>query len=84
MKLTRTLLVALVALFGVLSCSTVKNVRYFQDSEAGAEFAIAQANSITIGPSDKLSIVVNSKDPELAGIFNLPIYGHMAGSILSI
>ena len=83
MKLTRTLLVALVALFGVLSCSTVKNVRYFQDSEAGAEFATAQANSITIGPSDKLSIVVNSKDPELAGIFNLPIYGHMAGGSMN-
>lgn len=83
MKTFKTLILACAAIAVLASCASVKNVRYFQDSEAGSEFVLAQAKSITIGPSDKLSIIVNSKDPELAGIFNLPIYGHMAGSTMN-
>lgn len=83
MKNLKSIVLALAAVAVLASCASVKKVRYFQDATPGSEFALAQARSITIGPSDKLSIVVNSKDPELAGIFNLPIYGHMAGGTMN-
>lgn len=34
---------------------------------------------VTVLPGDKVSIVVNSKDPELADMFNLPVLTHRIG-----
>jgi polysaccharide export outer membrane protein len=40
---------------------------------------MSQSNTITARPDDKLSIVINSKDPQLADLFNLPIVTHRVG-----
>lgn len=72
-------LLAMFAVASLYSCSTMKQVEMFQDADNGAEIAMAEAREIVIGPSDRLSIVVNSKDPELAAIFNLPIISHQVG-----
>ena len=58
------------------SCSTPKNVAYFQGSENAEiiEIASAQNKAFTVQPYDKLSIVVSCKDPALAQMFNLNVF----------
>ena len=46
------------------SCSTPKEISYFQDLES--------VEGITVRPKDKISIIVNCKSPELTALFNLP------------
>ena len=60
------------------SCST-PNVAYFNDLENGQTEKLLQKMSIHLRPDDKVSIVVNSKDPKLADLFNLPVYTHRVG-----
>ncbi len=64
-----TLLVALI-LFA--SCATQKDIPYFQDAIMNSEFEYTKGSDITIKTDDMLSIVVSSKNPELAIMFNLP------------
>ena len=62
------------------SCKTPQNIRYFQDIQAGSEIILPDVPMITVQPQDKISIVVNSKDPELTSLFNLPVVAHRIGS----
>ena len=57
------------------ACSTPQ-VGYFQDIESGTIQNMPAAQIITIQPGDKLSILVSSKNPDLAYIYNLPIVSH--------
>ena len=58
------------------SCSTPKNVAYMQGAQNAEifEIAAAQTKAIKVEPFDKLSIIVTSKDPVLAQMFNLPVF----------
>ncbi|MDE6549289.1 MAG: polysaccharide biosynthesis/export family protein [Muribaculaceae bacterium] len=58
------------------SCTTPKNVGYFQGSEnAGVyEIAVVENKAIKVEPFDKLSITVTCKDPALAQMFNLLVF----------
>ncbi|MCR5473297.1 MAG: polysaccharide biosynthesis/export family protein [Prevotella sp.] len=69
--------IALVALL-FSSCAT-PNVSYFNDMGNGQTEIIQQIMDIRLRPDDKISIVVNSKDPLLADLFNLPIISHRVG-----
>lgn len=70
-----TLLLALACV--AVGCSTPKNIAYFQDSTDAKVIDITTANNqITVQPHDKLTIVVNSKDPALASLFNLNIFAN--------
>ncbi len=60
----------LVAAALVSSCSSQKRVWYLQDAAHYAPESIGDAYQIRIKPLDRLTIVVNSKDPELAAPFN--------------
>ena len=62
------------------SCKTPQNIRYFQDIQARSEIILPDVPMITVQPQDKISIVVNSKDPELTSLFNLPVVAHRIGS----
>ncbi|EKU89815.1 polysaccharide biosynthesis/export family protein [Bacteroides oleiciplenus] len=53
------------------SCNTSKEIIYFQDVEVNNPKVIAPPKDITVQPKDQISIVVSSKDPELAALFNL-------------
>ena len=71
---------ALLPVWGLLffaSCSVHKQVAYFQDVKGDTiqEIAmpVADPTPITLKPEDKISIVVNSQDPQLNPLFNLPI-----------
>lgn len=61
----------LVALFS--SCKTPKDIAYFQDLDQQVEIESQARKAITIRPDDKLQIIVTSKDPQLASLFNLPV-----------
>lgn len=54
-------------------CSTPKDIAYFQDVDTAIVAESAARRSITLRPEDKLSIIVSSKDSELAAMFNLPM-----------
>lgn len=56
----------------LVSCNTQKEIAYFQDLESSKDSSLTTSSVIRIKPEDKISIIVNSKDPELAALFNLP------------
>lgn len=66
-------------------CATPKNIAYFQDAEDAKTInaVIYENNAITVQPHDKLSIIVNSKDPELAQLFNLNVITNRTGQATS-
>lgn len=61
------------------SCSTPKNITYMQGFDNEQVQAIREQSRITVQPDDKLSIVVSSKDPALAEVFNLAIAQYKIG-----
>lgn len=85
MKFLKTFIVSVAAVVLVASCSTVKQIPYFQDVEAVESSTSNEVTTslevrpIKIKSEDKLSIIVNSKDPKLAALFNLPIYSNQFG-----
>ena len=56
----------------LVGCTTTQKVTYFQDAKAGDSKNITTLiNKIKMQPGDKLSIIVHSKDAELASPYNL-------------
>lgn len=72
-----TLLLGLVLL---ASCNTSKEILYFQDIAVNQPEAIVGARDITVQPKDQISIMVSSKDPQLAALFNLTRVQYRAGA----
>ena len=67
------LTLSVIGLILLSSCGTPKDVVYFQDLKPGSSIDIsATPLTLTIKPQDKLMIVVNSRDPQLMALFNLP------------
>ena len=64
---------AIAAAAMLVSCSAPKNITYMQGYSEGATQAVAEQRRITVQADDKLSIVVSSKDPAAAEVFNLAI-----------
>ena len=74
------------AVLGILlvSCSAQKRVWYLQDAQPFTPEQIAENGQIRIKPLDRLTIVVNSKDPELAVPFNSATsYNSLTGANVS-
>ena len=74
------------AVLGILlvSCSAQKRVWYLQDAQPFTPEQIAENGQIRIKPLDRLTIVVNSKDPELAVPFNSATsYNSLTGTNVS-
>lgn len=71
MKFCKILSLTLMVLAAV-SCSTPKEISYFQDLQPGVtELTITDPVEIKVRPKDKLSILVNSQDQKLNELFNL-------------
>lgn len=70
MKISK-LLPAFVLVLLLGSCSTPRNISYFQDVYTGTEISPAQQLDIKVKPEDKLSIIVTTQDPALSQLFNL-------------
>lgn len=64
------------------SCDVSKRITYFQDIQ---EYELASSSDeqpapeIRLRPEDKISIIVNSKVPELTALFNLPYTARILG-----
>lgn len=74
-----------VAAFSVLllaasSCTTPKDIAYFQDVTHGEMIQPLERNDIKVRPEDKLSIVVSTQDPALSSMFNLVTTQNRIGS----
>lgn len=63
----------LIAVMLLSSCKTPKDIAYMQGFDQGDVQAVVSQRRITLQPDDKVSIVVSSKDPELARVFNLSV-----------
>lgn len=71
MKRLKLLSLAFMALMAV-SCSTTREINYFQDLKPGATApAVIDSIEITLRPKDKISIIVNAQDEKLNELFNL-------------
>lgn len=64
---------AAVAAIMITSCSSNKEISYFQDLKPGQELVIANPSPIKLQPNDKISIVVSTTDARLNSLFNLPV-----------
>ena len=62
------------------SCRTAQKVIYLQDTTNHETTTIPAGGELTIQPQDRLSIIVSSKNPKLATLFNLPVVTYTAGS----
>lgn len=69
---TKNLLTCLSVTMLLSSCASVKEFSYFQDTTRGDANPVADAeSSITIKPNDRITVLVSSKDLQLAMPFNL-------------
>lgn len=79
MKNHKLLLLAF-ACFLFASCATNKKISYFQDAINADSAKIALPSpEIRLRTEDKVSIVVNSQDPEITAMFNLPYITRSVG-----
>ena len=66
------------------ACATPANIVYFQDSDNGETFIPAEVRPICLKPMDQVSIIVNSRDPQVTAMFNLPYYTYRIGEAQSV
>ena len=79
MKRSRLIILSLAALLAT-ACSAPK-IAYLEDINSGQTVQIANVKNIRILPDDKISILVNSRDPLLSNLFNLPYVTRQLGAI---
>lgn len=65
------------------SCSTPKNISYFQDVNTGTVIDPARQIDIKVRPEDKLSIIVTTQEPALSTLFNLVTTQNQVGQTTS-
>ena len=73
-----TFLMCMVVLLA--ACSAPKEVLYLQDISLIKEEPIGKSYEVIIHKDDLLAIIVNSKDPELALPFNMPLITYQIGN----
>lgn len=69
-------------LYLMSSCNVSKRITYFQDiqnQQTASSAAEQPTPEIRLRPEDKISIIVNSKVPELTALFNLPYTTRVLG-----
>lgn len=82
-SILRLMGVAVVLTAVLSSCSTPKDITYFQDVSDGSRHEVMMPKELVAEPGDKLTITVHSKDPQLAQLFNLPIASNRVGQYTS-
>lgn len=80
LSLNTSLFLIIAYLLSLCACSTPKDILYFQDLHPGeSEMTIADSLEIRVRQEDKISIIVNSRDPQLTDLFNLPYVTRQLG-----
>lgn len=68
----------------VAACSTPKNIVYFQDVYDATVLTEGKALPIRLKPMDQISVIVNTRDPQVTAMFNLPYFTHRIGETQSL
>ena len=63
------------------SCSSTKEISYFQDLTPGMETVLPDASPIKLQPNDKVTIIVSTSDTRLNALYNLPVANNRLGQI---
>lgn len=71
MKKFKSFLMICLTLMAISSCKAPENVVYLQDLEPGTAVQVQQLSLVTVKPTDKLVINVNSRDETIAALFNI-------------
>ena len=71
MKHNKSAILCASLLIALASCTTPKDVAYFQDIKTGNTTQIQHQMDIRIRPEDKIAIMVTTSDPSLSTLFNL-------------
>lgn len=66
----------LICIMIMSSCASQKHISYLQNTPNGYQQKGADNYEIRVRPDDQIAIMVNSKDPELAQMFNLPLVAY--------
>ncbi len=64
----------------ISSCASQKEISYLQGSIEGYSKTIDVPYEVKIKPDDLIAIMVNSRDAELAQMFNLPLVSYQTGT----
>ena len=81
LKLYRILAIAAIGLMAAgCSTTTYQQIDYLQDLDYEAQLNMKENKGIVIQPQDQLSIVVSSRNPELAASLNKPLSTYLVGS----
>jgi polysaccharide export outer membrane protein len=80
MKQIKKWLLGIGCIFLLISCNTSKKILYFQNIPVNQAETVHNMRDITVQPQDQISIIVNSKDPQLATLFNLAKVQNRIGS----
>lgn len=83
MKLYTKLLLA-IGIIAVASCATPRDIAYFQDINGETSIKADKAEPIRLKPMDQISIIVNSRDPQVTSMFNLPYFSKSIGQTQSM
>ena len=79
-KFLKTNLFLFALLLVLSSCDMSKRITYFQDIQEQTSYTNEQPSpEIRLRPEDKISIIVNTKVPELTALFNLPYTARVLG-----
>ena len=78
MKLRNLLSLTFVVL-AVFSCKTPTNIAYFQDVKDNSKLSMENVPAITFQPMDQITINVNSRNPEISAMFNMPMQTRYVG-----
>lgn len=79
MKLFFKAISAAMCVVALSSCKTQEKMLYFQDVPVNTTETVNGERDIKLQPKDQISIIVNSKDPRLAILFNLTTARYQAG-----
>lgn len=84
MKVKFSLIAAAVSAVLLCGCSTPTNIVYFQDVDESTVLQAANTTTIRLKPMDQVSIIVNTRVPEVTAMFNMPYYTNRIGETQSL
>ncbi len=67
----------------ISSCASQQDITYLQGPAEGYAKPIEAPYEVTIKPDDLIAIMINSRDAELAQMFNLPMVSYQTGTKVS-
>lgn len=79
MKKIKSFLMICLAAVAITSCKAPENVVYLQDLAPSTCIPVQQVSLVTVKPTDKLVINVNSRDETIAALFNIRNMSYLGG-----